>query len=372
MTLSYAQIDAGTTEAEAEAEIIQRLSELGFASKGWQSGSVQLTIGVKIPAWIYSKWSVFAQTILRGMHNETATGEFLTRFSKSQYDNTRKPAIAAQYTVRHTTASGEGPHSVAIGDLIATDGISVYRNIEGGTLTSAATVDLVYECEIPGSDGNTNDGAIVTLTTPLAGVTITNPAPSQVIAGADEEQDPELVVRNTTRWGTLSINQTGDGWRNVALSVTGVGRSAVDDTNPRGPYTLDLYIAGATSAAGSGLAAAVQALVDERKSPTDDIVTLDAPSTAVVVSGNYYYQTGKTGVPAAVQSAIEAYVNASPIGGYQLTSSLKGIDRAGITGAIRSVSGVTNVDLTAPTSDIILPSFNIAAVNTAALVGNPI
>src|SRR5262245_41559279 len=113
--LSYQQLSTPVTEDEATAEILDRLAELGFASKGWQSGSVQLTL-VKLLGWLFAQFTTFVAAIVVAVFNDTSTGEFLTRFSRSHYANERGAAVAAQYRVRHTVAAGEGPHDVEAGD----------------------------------------------------------------------------------------------------------------------------------------------------------------------------------------------------------------------------------------------------------------
>jgi hypothetical protein len=253
--LTLEQLTTPITEAEAEAEVIQRLSELGFASKGWQSGSMALTLGVKLPAWLISRFTRYINAVAKAGSNETAEGDFQTRFSRSHYANERKVSVAAQYTVRHTVASGEGPHTgIQLGDLIASNGTHTYRNVTTADLTSAAVVDLVYEAEEPGSAANTEDESITELVTPLAGVTITNPLGSILRAGSDKEQDAVLRTRNTDRWSQLSIEAPADGYRGVCLGVEGVDRCEVDDTNPRGPYTIDIYVAAANAPRASSCA----------------------------------------------------------------------------------------------------------------------
>jgi uncharacterized phage protein gp47/JayE len=367
--LSFEQLSTPITSAQAEEEIIQRLSELGFASRGWQSESMQLTLGVKLPAWLYSRFTVYVSSVVVGMFNDSATGDLLTRFSASHYDNTRVPAVAAQYTVRHTVASGQGPHTgIQVGDLIASNGTKTYRNITTDDLTSAATVDLVYEAEEPGQDSNTADGTLNFLVTSLAGVTITNPANSIVQAGANEESDESLKIRNPARWSGLSIESPADHYRGLALTVAGIGRCEVDDTNPRGPYTLDVYVAGPNAAAGETARAEVEALLDTQRSPTADVEVIEPTTQTITVAGTVYVNRAySSSAPAAVVAAIEAHVNTIAIGGAQLTESQKGVAEDGVKEAIRGVAGVQNVNLTSPVADVTITGFRLAVANTAGL-----
>lgn len=359
--LSYQQVTTPATSAQTETEIISRLAELGFASKGWQSGSIQLTF-VKIMAWMYSRFTVFAATFAASVLNDTAADESLTRFSASHYDNTRTAAVAAQYNARFTVAAGEGPHTFAAGDVIISNGRYQYRNVAGATITDAAPSDLTVEAEIVGSAPNTADSTITTLVTPLAGVTVTNPPPSQVRAGADEEQDDVLRRRNTTKWAQLSIEMPGDGYVNLALEVAGVERVKVDATNPSGPGTFDVYIASANGLAGGVELAAVQDIIDARRSVSSIGTAKHTPVYPLTVSGVVYYRASTPGAAAAIDPTVEDYLETLPIGGELFTDVLTGLTPDGIISVIRGIDGVVNVDLLTPATDLVLPDFAIVQV----------
>jgi uncharacterized phage protein gp47/JayE len=370
--LSFQQLNTPYTEAQAEAVIIQRLSEIGFASKGWQSGSAQLTF-VKLGAWGFSAGSRVVQALLRAAFNELSTGDFLTRFSYSHYDNIRAHAVAFRYACTLTVAAGEGPHTVEAGDIVATNGVHFYRNVDDGgvtypvDLTDAAPVMLTLEAEKPGRDQAAGDGTITTLVTSLAGVTIDNPEPSLIRAGSDEESDAALRARNRTKWALLAVDMPEDGYTNTALGALPNGRIAVDSSNPRGPGTVDIYIAGESDAAGVDDVTAVDEAIQARRAVTADVEVIAAAATSVVVSGIVYARAPAT-IP-AVREAVKSYVNALPIGGMRLTPSTNGVPEDGITAAIHSVAGVQNVDLTSPLVDIHLPDFGIARATDGTLAG---
>lgn len=381
--LSFDQLNDPPSDAELEQQIIDRLDELGFASKGWQSGSAQLTIGVKLPAWLYAKFAQMVRTVLRSGFNDTAEGDFLTRFSKSVYQNTRKPAVAARYTVRHTVAVGEGPHTIDVGDLSATNGTHVYSNIDDGSiaypvvLSSAAPVDITYEAEKPGAGANTADGTITQLITTVAGLTITNPRPSQLVAGANEEADDGpaggstggIRLRNSTRWVTLAIDMPADGYKNIALGVSGVGRVAVDAQNPRGPGTVDVYIAGNDAPAGPTDVTNCQTAIDARRSITANVLVILPSNQTIVVSGIVYVAPAYlTGAQAKVEQAVRDYINVIQIGGDELDGLTWGVAEDAIKAAIRAVPGVKNVDLTAPLTDFVMNPYGLAVADVTGLV----
>lgn len=366
--LSFSQLTTPVTEAEALEDVLSHLTTLGFAATSWQEGSVQHTI-CRLVAWLFSRMSEYAATVATGSVSETASGEYLTRLSRSVYQNERKPAVAAQYTVVHTLAGGEGPHTIAVGALVATNGVATYRNIAGATLNSGTSpLSLVYECEEPGAVGATAANTLTTLVTPLAGVTINNPATSPVVAGRDEETDAALRERNALRWAELSIDMPADGYRSVALAVDGIGRAAVDDTNPRGPGTADVYVAAASSTAAPADVTAADTAIQARRSVCADVLVQGAAASTVTVAGTVYVSAAYAAAAAtAVPAAISAYVDNLAIGGATLTTSTKGVPLDGILAAIRSVSGVLNVNLSSPAADQVLNDWVVAVANTSGV-----
>jgi uncharacterized phage protein gp47/JayE len=199
-------------------------------------------------------------------------------------------------------------------------------------------------------------------------VTVTNPSNSIVQAGADEESDAALQLRNPARWSGLSIEAPADHYRGLALTVAGVGRCEVDDTNPRGPYTLDVYVAGPDAAAGETVRAAVEALLDTKRSPTADVLVLEPTTQTITVAGTVYIDRAyAASAPAAVVAAIEDYINTVAIGGEVLTASQNGVAEDGVKAAIRAVAGVKNVNLTSPSDDITITGFRLAVADTTGL-----
>jgi len=369
--LSLSQLSTPVTEEEALATLLQDLSDLGFSATSWQEGSVQRTL-CQAFARKYAAATQWVAALALGLFNETATGDFLTHLSASVYANTRTPATAAQHQIRHTLAPSEGPHTITVGQLVATDGTLTFRNIAGGTLNAGTSpLTLLYEAEVPGADGNVATGTITTLQTTLSGVTITNPDTAPYQAGTDEESDEKLRVRNNTQWGLLAIDMPAAGYQNVVLDVPGVGRAKVDDSNPRGPGTVDIYIAAADGVAGAGDVTDAQTLIDTRHSVTADVLVMLAPSVAYNLVGTVYYRAAYTSAPTLIDEAVEAYVNTLPIQGVQLTQDLYGIPIDAVMAVIRAVPGVTNVDITSPGDGVLAP-FNIAIANVSGLLKVPV
>lgn len=104
-----------------------------------------------------------------------ATGDSLRFVAKQWYEIDYNPALPTQGTIYFTVANSAGPYTIAVNQLQVTDGVNVYTNTAGGTLSSAAPVSLAFEALTAGSLGNSPaNGTITQMLTPLPGVTCSN------------------------------------------------------------------------------------------------------------------------------------------------------------------------------------------------------
>lgn len=319
------------THDEAKQSLLELLDAVGFTATSWQEGEPALAL-VDMSAEIWAQLSKVAVFLKTAALNETATGESLTRFSRSHYDNERTGAQAAQRRITLACAATAGPHTFDAGDLVAEhpDG-PTYRLIDNGdpgvvfpvTLASGGSqADLIFEAEIAGTAANKGDDTVKSLVTTLAGVTVTLDLVER--SGADAEADAVLRTRNTTKWALLTQYELiDDAVINIALDstelVTGV---AVDSQNPRGAGTFDVYMANDLETASAGDIALAQAAIDARvfgsgATPKTALV-FAAPETQLNLSGTVYFKGSY--LPADLENetlaALETYVSQIPLGGY--------------------------------------------------------
>ncbi len=99
--------------------------------------------------------------------------------------------------------------------------------------------------------------------------------------GVDEEADAELRERFSLAWDELSLGGTAAAVRSWAASVDGVTSVIVDEDQPRGAGTVDVYIMGQTGMPSPTLIATVQDVVDDRRPVTADVL-VRAPEEVVV------------------------------------------------------------------------------------------
>ncbi len=373
MAVTLEQLRTPVTQDQMLQTILDNLQAVGFNTSSWQAGSTQRDI-CEAMALIFSDLTESIDALSRLGFNESATGEALTEFSLSHYDNTRKLAQKTQGIVKLTDDAGVGPITFNPSDVVVGNEATpqqTFRNITGDTLPLNGDVTMTYEAEVGGAAGNVANGDIVRLITAIAGVSATNldNAPGSATwrsqEGADAEPDPTLRTRNRTRWGLLSIAVPEDGYINLALGVVGVERAAVDGTNPRGPGTVDVYAAGPSGPASGAEVAEVQTAIGARRPVTADALALAAVALNQDFIGEVFVDTNKYDGPAgvletAVKQAIDDFVNGLAIGGKVIPPGPPGkMLFSELIGAITAVDGVESVVLTTPSADVTLATFEV-------------
>jgi phage-related baseplate assembly protein len=368
MALTFAQLTQVVTKDEALQTLIDQATALGFNTTSWQSGSTPRTM-LEVFVYVYAAASVVVSGIASGGLNSTAEGDWLSLLASSHYKNTRRAAVTTQGTMVLACSALAGPYTITAGQLVVADTATgqTFRNqAAGGSLTSGGTLSLVFEAETAGAAGDIATGATLELKTPLAGVTVTNPVGGSVDSwisrnGADAETDAQLRERNETKWATLGVGP-GMAYAHHALTASAsVKRVSVDDSNPRGPGTIDLYIAGDSGALAGTIVTAVDDYLDgttdgvDRVNSSADLLVQSATALSVPVTASVYvikqYNTAAT--QTAVSTAISNYFKALPIGGTTLTAGGQGAVRiGGLYSAILAITGVQNVVFAAPTADV--------------------
>lgn len=372
MPLSLEQLRTPVTDNDETARLLDTLQALGFNTSGWQPGSVQRTI-VQMVGTASARWAEAVFTISLFGFNDSATGDALTAFSDSHYDNQRVVAVAAEGDYTLTGGLVGPPYTFGVGDLIVSDANGVqYQNTTGGTVPAGGTLVVTIKALAAGTAGNVSNGTITTLNTPLAGVTGSNdpiaPATTWLTTlGVDEESDATLRARNTSKWATLNpIGSPADLYVNLALSIdSDLRKVKVDDSNPRGSGTLDVYLAREATTAQPSDVVTVQAEFDAKVCITSDPLAVAATEVSQNVTFQAYIETAKNNAAtqAAIEAAVADFLNGLPIGGTDIGGAGFVLLSELIT-AISSVDGVVNVVMATPAADVPVNPFDVVTVGT--------
>jgi uncharacterized phage protein gp47/JayE len=297
----------------------------------------------------------------------TSTGDFLDHLGVSHYDELRQQATRAVFDLSFINqgASTHGPLAAGAITVKASNG-QTFLSTGIETITAGVTTVVEVQAEFAGSAGNIPPQTLE-LVTPLAGVVVTF-AGSYTSAGADVESDPRYRDRASTKWGTLRIDRVAEGFRNLARNAApAVVSVGIDDENPRGPGTADLYLAALNATAGGADVILVQAALDAAifgNDPSGDklVLAIAAPTQTINVSGTIYYQgVNDTDLRNGLELAWRTFLNSVPLGGYDFSPGPSNIIMISqIDKVLKAVPGVLSIEG--------LSNFTIAA-NTKAIEG---
>jgi len=382
MMLTLEQIRAAYTEEEALTDILEVLESAGFELGAWQTGVIRATV-LRALAKFVTIIQPFADALSRIHFNADATDTGLTHYSRENWGNERIEAKSTIGVERFTGGAVGPPYTINAGDIVVSDGTRTFRTTGYYYLAGVRTVgpfvipqggyiDAEIAAEVPGEDSNdvAND-TIKTMVTTYAGVTCSNPAFGATSTwittnGSNDESDAALRERNSASVGTMSVLETiDDRYEWIARTALANARVRVDSSNPRGPFTVDVWVAAASEQATSDERQDVQDAVDASAFGAGRVLVAAALTHQVAPTGTVYYTGDLSAVQTAVLNALRDYVNTAPIGGFNLSPGPSNIiPEDGLTAAIRSATGVVGVALTG--GETTLGTFEVA------LLGEPL
>jgi len=323
MALSLEQLRSPPSRDVLLQFLIEQLEALGFPATSWQPGSIQRSLLTTF-ARVFADVTELVKQLVELGANQLASGAALTAFSRSVYDNIRNPATKTRGPFRLASTAAI-PYSLTPGQLLVQNPSGIqFTNVTGGVLPAGGVLAVTFEALLAGANGNIAPGSPLALITPLAGVTVTNPAPAGgtwfTSTGQDQESDANLRLRNRTKWATLAIETPRDGVLNIALSASpAVRKVAVNDQNPRGAGTVDVYVSGDLSPLGASDLALVQAKLAARffGDGNNRVRALTPATVELFVAGVVYFDANfdAAAVRNNVLSAVFNLIAVTPLGG---------------------------------------------------------
>lgn len=304
-----------------------------------------------------------SKQLIMAIADEAARDAWLDYLAAGWFGLPRLPATKATHRFRLVASAAAGPYTIAPRTLLAQteDGIQ-FRNT--GRLTSDLTAspgsitltlggtrdDLEWEAVLAGIEGNIAPDASLTLVTTLAGVSISNPeigstGSSLLASGADRETSESLSLRCDARWDRTAVAQLPGAlveWIVESFEADGltstITKWRVDDTNPNGPGSTDLYLANASGPATAAELSRVDAYQQARRGVgSGPLRTLAAAALSVPFTAQLY------SLGAATSSQIQTDAAAS-IAVLESLIAIGGIVYGDdITKALRSLSSLYHV-----------------------------
>lgn len=394
MALSISQLTTPPTRSETTQWLIDRLQELGFQTTGWQEGRIQHSI-LNMVATVASGFAQVSAQTVAAVFNSYATGAALTLFSRSRFSEERTAAVKTAGAMTFSSTA-TGPYTVGVGELVVQDPQGrEFVSTSAGTIPAGGSAQLNMEAAVAGADSRMANDATLVLVTPLAGVTVTNPSPGDdgegnplpwynIATGADAQSDTELKDTNSTKWGTLATEKTRTAYEHVALKSTpSVVKVTIDDANPRGDGTVDVYVGGALAVLGHGDMATVQGYFADRtfqtetdwpptNTPAPSTVEVKTPPTQeLALVGTVYSdpQYEVATVQANLQQRLDDFLTLMPIGGKSYDPGpSNAITLGDIMQTIEGTEGVRSVTLSDPSATTNPPAGNVAVGPTSLVV----
>ena len=194
------------------------------------------------------------------------------------YELTVFPAVATVGNIVLTCNSTAGPYTIAVGQLIAVSANGLlYTNTTGGTLNTSSTLTLAFQAQQTGVAGNVGNDTILTLQTPLPGVSVDNFPPRY-----------SDVTHTGSGTGTLTLAGSPLAGHSVTVRIDGTGDAGVATWSTSldgGGWTSHGAAASITDLGGFGINIA---LTDSATSPSfviGDTYTFTTPGTWITTQG---------------------------------------------------------------------------------------
>jgi len=366
MPVSLKDLTTPPTEDEILDSFLVVLGLGGFPITSWASGGVARTILKVLSKGIVNLSTLIANAAGGGLL-ATSVDAWLTLLAQQVYGVQRYPATFTAGQLTLANASG-GPYTITVGQLTFQWQGLFYKNTAGGSLLgSGGTLTIGLVAQSPGPDYNFPFNAPITMTTPLAGVSIVSdpasplPLPQVTTQGADQESDAAVVIRCLSRWGTTGSAANATGYAKWALDASAqVTRVAVSENDNGGtptPGWVTVTLAGPSGPVSGAVVSAVTLYIYGNPSdplqiarrPLCDLVRVQsATSQTISSSPTLFVKAGTAGAASAVQQAWAAYARTLRIatrdGGYTVTGGVT-VFAAKLIEIAEEQLGVVNVNL---------------------------
>lgn len=366
--LSVENLRTTATTSGAYRWLIELLTYVGFETTGWQPGRIQRSLMTTFAAG-NADLTELGKFIAEFGFGPTSSGPALKLFSKSRYDNDYFRAVKTSGPMRLRNKSSSN-YPMEVGKVIVQDAAGVqFRNVTAGTLLPGSvgaptSLDLTFEAVKAGAGGNVGRSTVNKMVTQFAGVSVENnvtpiTGPWYTVTGLDEELDSALRKRNETKWALMSLDLVKEGFEAVALK-NGAIKVDIDDSNPRGQFTLDVYAGGQAELLGASVMQALQLAFSKRVFHTEatwlnpwppgnpSLIQVKHPPTQEfsLPGGIVYYSGQLNSVKAAVRQALLDLIILAPIGGYSYAPGPENVITLGdIADAIEECEGVQTTHL---------------------------
>lgn len=362
------------TVDQVRSSIYSVCAAVGLSTTTWKPGAWPRTVitGVSI---LGAAWSTLNAKLARMRFLDYAEGDWLTLKALHDYAVTKQTATFATGKITLVNSSG-GVYNLNPRDLIIHNPTTkkTYRNTQAIALAALSTLtDVPIIAEEAGAASTSAPNTITAFTTPLNGVTVTNPVS---VVGLDAESDPSLRTKCSEKLGSVSPNGPWDAYTYQAKNAKRADGTSIGVTRVRvskdGLGNVTVYIATATGAVSGSSSdvntdlGAVHDALQRKATPlaiTENTVSASALAIAVTYQLWMYNTPSLTNqqVIDLVAARLTEFMSAEPIGGDVIGVDSGKVFQSAIAAAIGSTRTAAGVQLpifkvvvTVPTGDTTL------------------
>jgi hypothetical protein len=312
---SLAAALAVKTDDQNITEIAAAVAAAGVDSTGMSPFSVSVAMPAVFARSRTVEQSIRATLVRAGLGDYAADipDAWVDQFAKSSWDLDRLPATKARFLwpVTATGAVTSGART-----LIADGGTSLFENVAAVNIGAGATALVEFEARTAGTDGNVAVGAVTGFQVGKAGLSISSPAGSMIVAGRPKESSVDLWKRGRAKLPASSIagnSAAFDLW--IPTAAPTVNRWAVDDTNPDGPGTTRIYVANAAGPATVDELAALLAYLTPRRGKGTGAIGASAAPAKTLSFGCVMHVSNNAAAATQGAAALQALSAVLPLGG---------------------------------------------------------
>lgn len=337
---TFKQLVEEKTQEEVLIELKKFLEDLGILTTNWKPGSPSQT-NLQLDAYIYKQLMDRVASQSKNQLNQFATGEALTQLALSRFANKR---VLADRTIGYMNVSSSAeiqPRTWLPGELKVTDpnnNLLIFSNVETITVSSTnAENTYKFQALQAGESYNIASDVTMSFVSTINGLEVTNPAYGTnsdtwiTSQGSNEESDNALRARNETKFASLQRGETiNAGVSNIIYEATQMEFVKIDDTNPRGPGSTDIYIANPLSIATDSQVSASQVAMNANSFQNENYNSNSDEYRNMVYAAEaqpwdreltiwYEPNLNATDITLQIYSVMDDLVSTTPIGGLSFT-----------------------------------------------------
>lgn len=365
--ITLAQATTAQTEAQVLAALLADMAGAEVDAAGFSPfsvASVLPSLDARALAWEQELRVRIAKAGFLDLAQKVGD-DWVDAIVRAWFGIDRLPATKTRWLFTLTAAQGAGTITANARELVADAGGGVYFDNMSNISIAAGTSKLVeFECRTAGNVGNVLPGAVQAFQIGRSGLSVVNESGKVTYAGRNKERNVDYVSRGRARFAARAVGGSRAAylvWVVEAFEEAGLvctipaSRTGIDDTNPNGPGSTDVYLANEAGPATEDERALVDAYLQARRAQgTGPLRVFAAPALTVGISATLYVDGNENALDDA-EAALDELEASFPLGGgihgTLYTDSIEGA-LLGPDG----VDGVYKVDLASPPADVPLTS----------------